>query len=436
MKFLHNLLKELESTSSTNAKVDILKRYQNDSEVRALLTLTYDKVTYKYNITNHVLNYSKWGTLECSPNEMWAEILEALATRKYTGNTAIQETQKFIDTLTPESQYVFKCIIDRDLHCGLSMKLAERVFKNFYFKLPYMGCSGIDSLKNISFPAFLQLKADGTYRTAIVRDSDVEFYSRSGESYNHPSVAEELSKLPDGVYIGEMIVNSDALSLEENSKASENRYASNGALNSLNPPEDVTYFLWDYLCLEDFQNVQTNVPYKVRFDYLQSILMNMERLQAIETCIVNNYEEAKIKARELMLKGFEGAVLKDFDVKFEDKHSKYQIKMKNEFDVDVKCTGFTVGNGKFAKTFGAIEFESSDGLLKGQCSGIPDSLRNEINSNKESLIGKIFSVKANDITLAKNSKIYGLMHPQFKEFRTDKTEADSLERIIELSKGF
>ena len=436
MKFLYDLLKELEGTSSTNAKVEILKKYGKDKDVRDLLALTYDKVTYKYNITNHVLDYSKSGTLEFSPDELWAIILKPLAKREMTGNTAIQATQEFIDKLTPETQYVFKCIIDRDLHCGLSIKLAERVFGKFCFKLPYMGCSGIDSLKNIKFPAFLQLKADGTYRTAIVRDGEVEFYSRSGESYNHPSVAEELSKLPDGVYIGEMIVNTDALSLDENSKASENRYASNGALNSLNPPEDVTYFLWDFLSLSDFQDIKTNIPYKERFEYLQSILMNMKRLQAIESCVVNNYEEAKAKAREYMQKGFEGAVLKNFNVLFEDKHSKYQIKMKNEFDVDVKCTGFTEGNGKFAKTFGAIEFESSDGLLKGQCSGIPDSLRNEINSNKESLIGKVFSVKANDITLAKNSKIYGLMHPQFKEFRTDKTEADSLERIIELSKGF
>lgn len=431
MKELHNLLKELENTSSTNAKVEILKQYKDSKDTKRLLELTHDGVLHKYNLTNHVLDYSNSGTREVSPSTMYDEILKELESRQITGNEAIQKTQNFVSQLTKESQHIFKCILDHDLHCGLSVGLAERVFGKYVFKMPYMGCSGINSLKNIKFPALLQLKADGTYRTAIVRDGEVEFYSRSGGSYNHPSVAEELSKLPDGVYIGEMIVN-----YENDSKASENRYASNGALNSLNPPEDVTYFLWDFLSLSDFQNISTTINYKERFEYLQSILIHMTRLKAIESCVVNSYDEAKTKAREYIQKGFEGAVLKNFETKFEDKHSKNQIKLKLEFDVDVKCTGFTKGNGKFANTFGAIEFESSDGLLKGQCSGIPDKLREQINKQKDSLIGKVFSVKANDITLAKNSEIYGLMHPQFKEFRTDKNEADSLERIKELSKGF
>lgn len=431
---LNEILKELRADNSRNYKLGVLEKLKNDEDFKLLCQLALDKVRYKFQITNHVLDYSKSGPLEYSIHEL-KELLEPVMKRELTGNAAINHIQNTLSELTKDSQELLTLILDRDLKCGVNAKSLEKYFKGLIFELPYMGCSGIEALKNIKFPAILQLKADGTYRTAIVRDGEVEFYSRSGEQYYHPSVAEELKVLPDGVYIGEMIVNSDSLGLD-GSKASETRYASNGALNSLNPPEDVTYFLWDTLSLEDFTAVKTSIPYKERFEYLQSILMNTERLKPIESCVVNSYEEASQRAKEFLQQGFEGAVLKDFNVLFENKYSKFQIKMKYEFDVDVKCVGFTEGKGRFADTFGAIEFESSDGLLKGQCSGIPDALRTEISKNRDSYIGKVFAVKANDVTLAKDSKIYGLMHPQFKGFRNDKTEADDIERILNVSKGF
>lgn len=426
---LYKIIKELESTSSRNEKIEILKRNRT-LEFQKLLELTYDSITYKYWVTNHNLDYQEYGSQELDALAL-EDILEPLFTRKVTGNAALSYIQTIINDLTPESQYILKCILDRDLHCGINLKTAEKVFGDIVFKLPYMRCSLMDKVKNVKFPAILQIKEDGTYRTFIKNKDSITAYSRSGEEYEHPKIEAILARdeYPNGAYIGELIVNG------LDGSSSEVRYASNGALNSLTPPEDVTFYVWDLLTLGELKNKASSVPYKDRFARLPEGPTG-NRVQSVGFVYVDSLAEAKHYAEEWISFGYEGAVLKDLGAPFKDGTSKFQIKMKQEFEIDVKCTGFTEGKGKFASTFGAIEFESADGKLQGQCSGLSDAQRLEVAGNKEAYIGKILTIKGNGITLAKNSQTYGIMHPQFCLWRSDKTEADSIERIKEIAKGF
>lgn len=424
---IHNILTELNESNSRNHKLEVLKRTQCD-DFRIFLELVFDKITYKYGLTNLFLNYDKPGDCDSSIVKI-KSLLEPLHTRKITGNEAVHYVQNIINQLNSKWGYILKCILDRDLHCGVNLKTAESVYKNITFKMPYMRCSLVDQLKNIKYPAALQVKADGTYRTFVKDRNSIESYSRSGEEYKHPKINEELKKLLDGAYIGELIVNG----LEGSN--SEVRYASNGALNSLNPPENVTFFVWDYLTLDELKSQKSNRPYKERFDDVFKNC-NTEHIKTIESIGVSNYTEAQKIVNEWIANGKEGGVLKDWDSPFKDGTSKYQIKMKLEIEIDVVCTGFTEGNGKFSSTFGALVFESSDGKLTGQCSGINDKDREEISKNRESYIGKILTIKGNDITKAKNSETYGVMHPQFLGFRSDKKEADELERILAMKNKF
>lgn len=426
---MYKILKELESTNSRNEKIRILEGNKTP-EMRKLLELTYDTIKYKYWITNLNLDYQECG-VQSFGAFAFEKLLEPLYTRKHTGNAAIAYMQDLISDLTPECQSIIFRILDRDLHCGINIKTAEKVFGDIVFKIPYMRCSLMDKVKNVKFPAMLQVKMDGTYRTFIKNGSYITAYSRSGETYEHPRIVKILSgdEYPNGAYIGELIVNG----LEGDS--SEVRYASNGALNSLNPPEDVTFYVWDLLTLTELHSKKSDVPYSERFNRIPNASTGAA-VQCVGFINVDSLDEARHYASEWISLGYEGAVLKDLDMPFKDGTSKYQIKMKQEFEIDVRCVGFTEGKGKFASTFGAIEFESADGKLTGQCSGLPDALREDIAKQKSDYIGKILTIKGNGITLAKNLQIYGVMHPQFCLWRSDKTEADNIERIKEIAKGF
>ena len=428
-KIYELLFLRLPTTSSMNQKLEILKENKSP-EFQMFLELVFDKIQYKYYITNLFLNYDNPGDKLVTMQEIKAK-LEPLYTRKITGNGAIYYMQDFINEISPCCGYIVKCILDRDLHCGVNLKTAEKVYGSLGFKMPYMRCSLMDKVKNVKFPAMLQVKMDGTYRTFIKNGSYIHSFSRSGEEYRHPKIEKILAddKFPNGAYIGELIVNN----LEGTS--SEVRYASNGALNSLEPPEDVTFYVWDLLTLPELHDKKSQVPYSERFARIPNISADCP-VRPVACIEVKSLEEAKYYANDWISLGYEGAVLKDLKMPFEDKTSKFQIKLKQEFEIDVKCTGFTPGKGKFAGTFGAIEFESADGKLQGQCSGLTDTERLNVSKDKDSFINKIFTIKGNGITLAKNSNTYGVMHPQFCLWRNDKSEADNLERIQEIAKGF
>jgi len=78
-----------------------------------------------------------------------------------------------------------------------------------------------------------------------------------------------------------------------------------------------------------------------------------------------------------------------------------------------------------------MTFQNTEGTIVGQCSGFTDDLLEEINENREQYIGKVFTIKCNDITKARNKETHALSHANFQEWRT-KTETDSLERALEL----
>jgi hypothetical protein len=76
-------------------------------------------------------------------------------------------------------------------------------------------------------------------------------------------------------------------------------------------------------------------------------------------------------------------------------------------------------------------FGTDDGMIKGRTSGFTDEQLLDFNSRREEMIGKIMTVRCNDITRGRSNEHYALSHPRFTEIRSDKTETDTLERALE-----
>lgn len=417
-----NTINELKNTTSLNRKKEILIKSESEM-LKLILSLTYDRVKYTFGLKK--VQYTKIGSKSLNNIEpdYLLKLFEPLFTRTYTGNAAFYYMQENLEDFDSESQQIIYDILQRDLRCGINTKLINKVFKNLITEFPYMRCSLIDQLKNIKYPAMLQLKADGTYRTFIKNQDEIRAYSRSGEEYSHPLIFQQLKELKDGVYIGELICNN-----LEGSDASEIRYKSNGLLNSLKPPLDVTFYAWDFISLDEFKNGISSTPYIKRYESLPET----ENIKKIETWFVKDYNEALQITNDLIKNGEEGTILKNSTAIFKTGTSREQIKLKPEIEVDVKCIGFTEGTGKFKSTFGAIIFESSDGILKGQVSGLTDIEREDISKNRDLFINKILSVKATGVSKAKNSDTYALLFPRFNGFRNDKDVADDIERILNM----
>ena len=157
----YNFIQELRVSNSSNYKLQVLQKYKDNKEISLFLKMVYDKVFYTYNIRLTNININKTGNKEVNLDD-----LKVLYTREYTGNKAIQYLQELFDSYDKESQEVLSLIMERDLKSGVNAKSINKVF-NCIFELPYMRCSKLEKIKYINYPAFLQEKMDGTYRTII-----------------------------------------------------------------------------------------------------------------------------------------------------------------------------------------------------------------------------------------------------------------------------
>lgn len=437
MNSITDIFKEINLENGSNYKIDILKKHKDNVLLARVLKMTYDRCTFTFGVTMKNVSYDTTYYLQDYTLDEALDCLEAeFATRKVTGNAALQTLAKLLAGLPEEDALILDRVIRRDQRINMGRTNINKVFKGLIVKPLYMRC-GIFSKKTaskISFDgvgAIVQLKADGTYRQFAVEDGSVICNSRSGEEYDYPKINDTLTHYPDGVYIGELTVD-----------GAENRSIGNGLINSSNPPHDhIRLDVWDYVTLEEYAAAvakkKCTTPYHERFTKLIDIVGDYSlanRVNIIESHYVSSVTDAMGHCMRWMEYDLEGAILKDKDAIFRDGTSPHQLKMKLEIEIDVRITGFTEGRAGTVreKTFGAMTFETDDGMIKGRTSGFTDAELEYYHTHREETIGKIMAVTCNDITKGRDNDYYALSHPRSGEVRTDKTETDTLERALEL----
>lgn len=436
---IFNIIQELNAENGSNYKMDVLRRHQKSDMLKRVLKMAYDKVDYTFGI-------SMKNIVMPSPHDDPMDLMHHLnvlefdlATRKTTGHDAIAALTKVFANASADDQVVIKGIINRDLRINMGRSNINKVFKGLIVKPVYMRCGLFnDKTKGKINPlgAFVQLKADGTYREFTVEDGEVICNSRSGESYDYPLLNSGLTTYPDGHYIGELtVVDKDGNVLD--------RATGNGMINSDDIPHDrIVLDLWDYVTLEEYTNAANKIkgttPYSARYTRLVSIVENnvgspTSNIRIIETHVVNSIAEALQHCATWMEAGLEGAILKDKDAIFRDGTSPQQLKLKLVIDCDVRITGFKAGRigTKREGKIGSIEYATDDGIVKGSASGFTDAELDDMDGRRDELLGQVMTLTCSDITKGRSNDYYALSHPRFVEVRTDKTETDTFERIME-----
>lgn len=430
---IHEILKEINLENGSNYKIAVLKKYSNNELLKRVLKMAYDRVTFTYGITMKNVEYTpekEYFNDDLLLDDFLDFLEEKLCTREYTGNTAIKELAFTLEQMKEEDAKLIELILGRDLKLNLGKTQINKVFKDLIIKPPYMRCNTYSSKtsKKILYPAYINMKADGMFQYITVDQGSVTFTARSGEERYFQHLENDFKNFPDGVYVGELLVDNIL-----------DRSEANGFINSLAEDKTSVYVqLWDYITLEEFsrpKDKSNKTFYRNRFIKLEKILKNnkSDRIKLIPYKVVNNIQEALQQTSEWMNEGFEGSILKDFENIFIDHTSPTQLKLKLEISLEVRCTGFTEGTPgtKRESTFGAMMFENDEGTIKGRCSGFTDKQLEDFNSRRDELIGQIFEVQFNDLTKAEGHDYYALSHPRFIEFRLDRNDTTTLERAFQ-----
>lgn len=420
---LFNIIQQLQQAKGSNAKKAILEANKENDLLKEYLSVTYDprinfyitEKTFPYVAQKELTYYS---AMEIEDIQYF---VKALAEREVTGVNAKNWLSNTLGGFSKEDQQLIKWMLLKDIRAGISVSTINKVWPNLIFEQPYMRCSlqkDVDLSKwDWESGVYSQVKMDGMYaavsnKQAITRNGSVFPYDLLPFAFKL-----DMKQIPEGLELnGEiLVVNTEGKLLD--------RKTGNGLLNSLLQgtalPSNYSlqYVFWD--------EYGRDVTYESRFRCAELYYTDTVTFQLIKCRRVYSLEEAHQHFTEVLSQGGEGTILKNPKGKWKDGTSKDQVKYKLECDVDLLCTGWIEGEGKHKGKIGALHCQSSDGKLKVNVgSGFKDKQREQ-----EAPVGKIITVKANDLIDKRNSDVYSLFLPIYVETRLDKSEADNIERI-------
>lgn len=435
------IIQAIASTSSKNEKQEIISRHKDDPTFQKVLNLAL----------NPFINFGVQQMPEPHPHleardftdDTWL-LLDNLASRKLTGNDAKAAIAIELGKLEDDSAELLKRIIQKDLKAGFGESTVNKVIKGFIPDFPYMRCSLPKEVKLEEWDwnngIISQEKADGMF-TNIDHDNHgiVTATSRQGSPLpmdKFPQIVAEVKAhvAPGTQSHGEFLVLVDGKIAERAiSNGIMNRVMSGGEFEDNETP---ILKLWDQIPLSSVVTKgKCEIPYEKRLVGLLTQLPNKtsasRHVNVIDTRIVRSLKEAYAHYKELLLQGKEGTIIKKKTAIWRDTTSKEQVKLKLEFEVELKVCGFVAGNGKNESTFGSLVCRSECDALEVAVSGFTDAKRKAIWEDKENWMGKIITVRANEIlNPSESNDLHSLFLPRFVEERNDKSIADDLPRIF------
>jgi hypothetical protein len=371
----------------------------------------------------------------------WALVeLEKLSERILTGNDAAEHLRSILSSLNNDDAIVVTRIIGKDLRCGASDGTFNDAITGFIPTYPCLLARPYDekNIKNIKYPAYSQLKADGLRANAIVEGHKVQLCGRSGREIDLLGALDvHLSRLAmhfpwPVVFDGEFVV-------VDANEGIIDRKTGNGIINKAikgtidaKEARQVRFQIWDAIPLHEFKQGASSESYRTRFERLVSVISSKSEswhpYWVIPYQVVNNLDEAITHFELLLSQGHEGTILKNMTGIWSDTRSKDLVKMKAEKDVDLEVIGYNPGEGKFTDMVGSLICATSDRKVEVAISGFSDELRAEITRDINRIIGTIVTVCYNERISSKSSGRVGvdsLFLPRFQEFRSDKTIANS-----------
>lgn len=455
------ILDQLGADTKRGHKLAVLEQHKGNALFMRVVKLALDPYINFYikKIPDHTFRFLE-GDGDAHKTLDWAlDELSKLTSRELTGNAAIEHLSGVLSELSTDDATVVKRIIGKDLRCGVADGIVNAVVEDYIPTYPCLLARPYDdkNIKNIKFPAYSQLKADGLRANALVEGGKVTLCGRSGRDID---LLGELDR--DVLLFASMFDTSDLFIDGEFVvvDASENiidRKTGNGIINkaikgtiSQEEAAKVRFQIWDAFPLSEFYARQSKENYQTRFDRLIKAMHKIRasangtdftahvlahgpfRLRPIPFEVVNSLPEAVAHFELLLSQGHEGTILKNYSAVWEDTRSKHLVKMKAEKDCDLEIIGWNPGTGQFEGMVGSLICASSDRLVEVSISGFDVPTRKWITDNINNLIGKIVTVLYNERIKSKEKgreNVDSLFLPRFVEFRNDKNVANSSKEI-------
>ena len=458
---IKQILDTIATISGKNDKGKELAKHKENELLKRVIYLAHSP-----RIKFYIKQIPEYNRLETHTHTLEGALrcLELLSDRDVTGHEAIQHLKETLMCCEPDDAYVIERIIGKDLKIGMDSGI-NKIIPNLIEETPYQGAKSFSEKGALKLfekgkdkkpkVVISQIKADGTYRNAIIRSGEVELISRQGEvSYlEGAKFLTELSTLEDCVLNGELTIDG------------VKRTIANGMVTSImdiiegkgtRSPEEtqkkylafeekhgrwqealdkMRFVVWDKITVDEYFEAESNTPYIERFKSLEETLSshNLVQVEIVETRYITTYAEAIEHFLDAQKRDLEGTIIKSSEAGWKDGKPTYQIKMKLEMHMDLRIVGFKYGTKgtKNEHVISVLELESECGLLKTAPGGMTEEMMAYITEHQEELMHSIVQVRC--CGLSQNSKgEWSTQHPSIDELRPDKKTCDTLESCREI----
>jgi DNA ligase-1 len=410
---LRNFMVEINSSNSTNHKIEILKKYSDLEFIRKALQYTYHP--YKqYGVTSANL---KKRTDLVGPIDNYVDLfalLDDLNDRNITGHTAISAVNTFIQQHQEWADLIYQ-VIDRNLETRATTTLINRVMPNLIPTFNVALAHDYTKVKGVNLADnswYVSRKLDGVRCITIIREGKVNFFSRNGKEFDtlgHVKSAIESLGLTDCVLDGEI-----CLMKEDGSDDFQ------GILKQIQRKshtiENPRYWIFDIMTLDEFDSGVGSVPLSER---LKRLSFTGDTISNLAQYLITS-EETLVQLRDSSRSnGWEGLIARR-NVGYEGDRTKNMLKLKDFHDAEYEVIATIMEKQRVIVNEREVEEEVLSAVIiehKGSRvrvgSGFNMADRRHYFKHPEEIVGSVITVQYFEETVDQMGN-HSLRFPVFK----------------------
>jgi DNA ligase-1 len=340
-KELREFVNEMNSSNSTNHKVDILTKYQYHPFIKRILFYTYHPY-WNFGVTSD--NLKKREDL-IAPMEVYDDffmMLDDFNKRNLTGHSAIEAINRFIKDYEEWADLIYQ-IIDRNLETRATVTLINRVNPKFIPTFEVALAHDAAKVKGVDIfdgTWFVSRKLDGVRCICFIQDGKARFFSRNGKEFlTLGKVAKEIKRLG----ITDLVLDGELCLMNEDGSDDFQ-----GILKQIQRKdhtiENPRYQIFDILLPEEFAGDLDSYLFSSRIEgrtqWLNLDDSNiLEMLPQVRITDEDALEELKAQSKD---SNWEGLIARR-DTRYKSGRSKDMLKIKEFFDAEYVVTGLIMG---------------------------------------------------------------------------------------------
>ena len=394
---LRGFIEEMKATSSTNAKKEILLKYDS-AFLRRVFEYTYSPFK-QYHVTSD--NLKKRVDLSFDNYDDLFSMLDDLNERRVTGHSAIQAVNGFIAKYQEFADIIYD-VIDRNIKTRATSTLINSVLPGTVPTFEVALAEKFESAeKKVDFDSgmwWASRKLDGVRCITVIDETgQIKFFSRQGKEFlTLDNLRQDLMQLGlrSKVLDGEVCIMRES-GLED----------FQGIIKEIGKKdhtiETPKYYVFDLLDLSEFSSGTSQITLSARLVMLNAFLVEAglkfaEPLPQFKLVDREHFEKVAADATEM---GYEGIMIRK-DVGYEGKRSKNLLKVKKMHDAEYEVTGLEMGTHRVIENGREVEEEMLKAVFvqhRGNQvrvgSGFSLEQRRHYFQNQNDILGKTITVQ-------------------------------------------